>query len=523
MLQDGEVSVVPTELITRARAGDGDAFRDLIEPHRRELQVHCYRMLGSFQDAEDALQVTLLAAWQGFAGFEGRSSLRTWLYRIATNRCLNARRAASRRPAKEWDVPQVEPPTPTRLGEVVWLEPYPDALLDGAMDHPLGPEARYEQRESISLVFLAALQVLPATSARRRRPARRARVQRPRGSRHARLDRRVGQQRPQAGTCRSRASVAADRRPASRRPWAGLRRGNDRREVRPHVGIGRSRRAGGTADRRRLHVDATHALRVRRANVVARFCAAIFGAGRRFELVGTQPTVDPRSVPTSATPTASATGPGCTSIGLSGDRICAMTRFDNSVLPWFGLHARFPAGSGEQPTGSPLCSGCVRTACETPRHDLAWRNADPRRRARFTSPKWVAAPIELFARVVPYEIEGANRYSWHGDLHPYLHQRGTLILDNGTEIEVAVRVRSCGSCSPSTASGHGEADDRAGSRSLGGRIELEPYPTPGPGLHRLTPPTCSVASPATRRTSPRSSRSARPVPSSSSVTPTAAS
>ena len=149
------------DLISRARAGDGDAFRELTEPHRRELQVHCYRMLGSFQDAEDALQDTLLAAWQGLGGFEGRASLRTWLYRIATNRCLNARRAASRRPAKEWDVPGVEPPEPTRLGEVVWLEPYPDALLEGAIDVPPGPEARYEQTESISLAFVTALQVLP--------------------------------------------------------------------------------------------------------------------------------------------------------------------------------------------------------------------------------------------------------------------------------------------------------------------------------------------------------------------------
>src|SRR5256885_7558296 len=153
--------MMTTELITRASAGDSDAFRELTEPHRRELQMHCYRMLGSFQDAEDALQDTLLTAWQGLGGFEGRASLRTWLYRIATNRCLNARRAASRRPAKEWDVPNVEPPEPTRLGEVVWLEPYPDALFAGAIDAPLGPEARYEQTESISLAFVTALQVLP--------------------------------------------------------------------------------------------------------------------------------------------------------------------------------------------------------------------------------------------------------------------------------------------------------------------------------------------------------------------------
>src|SRR5262245_20423910 len=108
-------------------------------------------MLGSFQDAEDALQDTLLSAWQGLDGFEERASIRTWLYRIATNRCLNALRAAGRRPATEWNVPEVEPPEPTRLGEVVWLQPFPDALLEGVEDDPPGPEVRYEQRESMSL------------------------------------------------------------------------------------------------------------------------------------------------------------------------------------------------------------------------------------------------------------------------------------------------------------------------------------------------------------------------------------
>jgi len=161
MRDEGDVRVMSADLIARARAGDGEAFRALTEPHRRELQVHCYRMLGSVQDAEDAVQDTLLAAWQGFGGFEGRASLRTWLYRIATNRCLDARRAASRRPAKEWDVPGVEPPEATRLGEAVWLEPYPDALLEDASGRPPGPEARYEQAEAISLAFVTALQLLP--------------------------------------------------------------------------------------------------------------------------------------------------------------------------------------------------------------------------------------------------------------------------------------------------------------------------------------------------------------------------
>src|SRR4029450_9676863 len=136
-------------------------FQELTEPHRRELQVHCYRMLGSFQDAEDALQDTLLSAWQGLGGFEGRASIRTWLYRIATNRCLNALRSTSRRPAKEWDIPEVEPPEPTRLGEVVWLEPFPDVLPAGAMNAPLSPEAGYAQTEAISLAFVTALQLLP--------------------------------------------------------------------------------------------------------------------------------------------------------------------------------------------------------------------------------------------------------------------------------------------------------------------------------------------------------------------------
>src|SRR5262245_23987059 len=119
-------------------------------------------MLGSFQDAEDIVQDTLLAAWQGLEAFEERASIRTWLYRIATNRCLNALRSASRRPAKEWDILQVEPPEPSHLGEGLWPEPSPDWLLEGAFKIPLGPEARYQQTEAISLAFVTALQFLPA-------------------------------------------------------------------------------------------------------------------------------------------------------------------------------------------------------------------------------------------------------------------------------------------------------------------------------------------------------------------------
>src|ERR1017187_8402434 len=117
-----------TDLISRARAGDDEAFAQLTDPYRRELQVHCYRMLGSLQDAEDALQETLLAAWRSLEGYESRASMRTWLYRIATSPCLNAWRSAIRRPQMEAPVFRADPPEPTRMGDVVSLEPYPDLL-----------------------------------------------------------------------------------------------------------------------------------------------------------------------------------------------------------------------------------------------------------------------------------------------------------------------------------------------------------------------------------------------------------
>ena len=151
-----------TTALARARAGDGEAFRELTDPHRRELQLHCYRILGSVQDAEDTLQETLLAAWRGLGQFEERASVRSWLYKIATNRCLNALRDTGRRPAAaaryQWSAP---PPEPTRRTEPLWLQPYPDALLEDLPDNAPGPEARYETREAVALAFVTGLQRLP--------------------------------------------------------------------------------------------------------------------------------------------------------------------------------------------------------------------------------------------------------------------------------------------------------------------------------------------------------------------------
>jgi RNA polymerase sigma-70 factor (TIGR02960 family) len=144
--------------LARARAGDDQAFRDLTEPHRRELHVHCYRILGSMQDAEDVVQETLLAAWRSLETFEGRASVRAWLHRIATNRCLNALRARSRRPRQ---LQVMDAPTPTRRTEPIWLEPYPDVLLEEIPDRSPEPAARYEARESIELAFIVGLQSLP--------------------------------------------------------------------------------------------------------------------------------------------------------------------------------------------------------------------------------------------------------------------------------------------------------------------------------------------------------------------------
>jgi RNA polymerase sigma-70 factor (ECF subfamily) len=150
------------DLIVAARAGDQDAYGRLVEPYRTELHAHCYRMLGSVYDAEDALQEALLRAWRGLARFEGRSAFRSWLYTIATNTCLNQ---IARRPKRVLPIdygpatdPHAGPGEP--LVESVWVEPYPDERL-GLEDGLAGPEARVELRESVELAFVAALQHLP--------------------------------------------------------------------------------------------------------------------------------------------------------------------------------------------------------------------------------------------------------------------------------------------------------------------------------------------------------------------------
>ncbi len=150
---------MPEQTLTRARAGDEAAFRELTDPYRRELQLHIYRIVGSAQDAEDLLQETLLAAWRGLDLFQERASVRAWLYRIATNRSLDALRASRRRPE---DMQRMtEMPEPTRYGDAIWLQPYPDVLLEGIPDQAPGPEARYEAKEAIALAFIVGLQHLP--------------------------------------------------------------------------------------------------------------------------------------------------------------------------------------------------------------------------------------------------------------------------------------------------------------------------------------------------------------------------
>ncbi|MFD5179059.1 sigma-70 family RNA polymerase sigma factor [Nocardia sp. NPDC058379] len=328
-----EAGPVQADLLSQARAGDGAAFRALTEPHRRELLVHCYRMLGSYQDAEDALQDILLAAWRGLGGFDGRASLRTWLYRIATNRCLSVLRTAARRGAKEWDIPGVRPPAPTRRGEVVWLEPFPDALCDAAP--PPGPEVRVEQAESMSLAFVTALQVLPprqlAVLVLRDVlgfPAREV----------ADL---LGTTVESVKSALKRARAGVPRRPGT--PVTGSPAEN--------AVVARFVRAYEAAD-----IDAVVALltddvflsmpplplEYEGAEAAGEFLGALFGAGRRYDLVPTRANGQPAFGAYLRSPSGRSQATGLYVLGIAGDRISALTRFENTVLPWFGLPRTVP-------------------------------------------------------------------------------------------------------------------------------------------------------------------------------------
>ena len=330
------------DLLSRAKGGDGEAFRELIKPHRRELQVHCYRMLGSFQDAEDALQDTLLAAWQGLDGFEGRASLRTWLYRIATNQCLNARRSISRRAAKEWDVPNVEPPEPARFGEVVWLEPFPDTLLEGAFNAPQGPDARYEQTEAIALAFVTALQLLPPRQLA-------VLILRDVLGFHASevaemLDSTVDS--ANSLLKRARAGMDSRRQPTAARERAPVPDSASERAI-----VARFMSAWESADLDALVSLFTDDVFVSMPpipfeyegrDLAARFCASIFQSGRRFDLVRTRANGQPALGAYLRAPNGVRHGVGLYVLTLSRDRICAITRFENTVLPWFELPRSLP-------------------------------------------------------------------------------------------------------------------------------------------------------------------------------------
>jgi RNA polymerase sigma-70 factor (TIGR02960 family) len=331
-----------TDLIGRAQAGDGQAFRELVEPYQRELQVHCYRILGSAQDAEDAVQETLLTAWRSLEGFERRSSLRTWLYRIATSRSLNALRAASRRPPMKWSNPQIEPPEPTRLGEVAWLEPYPDLLLADLPDEAPGPQARYESREAISLAFITALQLLP--------PRQRAALI---------LRDVLGFHTSEAAEIlqASEPSVASALKRARVTLAQHVPPGRHEAPPPPHSPaeqrlVDRLTRAFEDSD-----VDGIVALLTEDAwltmppvpleyqgrELASRFFTLVFRPGRRYRLVATRANGQPAfGVYVGDPHTAVLHAGGLIVLTLAGDQISMITRFDNSVIHRFGLPRSLP-------------------------------------------------------------------------------------------------------------------------------------------------------------------------------------
>ena len=345
------LGVAGTDLITRARAGDEVAFSQLVDPYRRELQVHCYRILGSVQDAEDQVQETLLAAWQSLDDFAGRASIRTWLYRIATNRCLNALRSTRRRTPPTVPPATAERPEPTRTVPVIWLEPCPDVLLDGLADSTPGPEARYEAKEAISLAFVTALQLLP--------PRQRAALV---------LCDVVGF--PAKDVSRMLQSSPNSVASALKRARAALQgqvlvsqqpppEPNSPAEQAIVARFTNAYEAGDVAELISLCTDDVvlttplAAGEYQGRDMATRLLAtAVFRPGRTFRLIATRANRQPAFGVYVRDPHAAiAHANGLLVLTLTGGQISAMTRFDNSALPSFGFPRTLP--SADTPHDAP--------------------------------------------------------------------------------------------------------------------------------------------------------------------------
>jgi RNA polymerase sigma-70 factor (ECF subfamily) len=304
--------------------------------------VHCYRILGSLHDAEDALQETMLTAWRSLGGFEERSSIRTWLYRVATSRCLNALRAGRRRPPTGASLQIGDPPAPTRLGEVVWLEPCPDVLLEGLADRAPGPEARYEAREAISLAFVTAMQLLP--------PRQRAvlilrdvlgfQASEVAGFLESSEESVTSALKRARATLRSQLASSADREPPPLPDSPGEQDLVAKLTLAWEAGD-----VPGIVELLTEDVWLTMPpvpLEYQGRELAGRFLAAV-RLGRAFRLVPTRANGQPAfGVYVHDPQTGLAHANGLLVATLSGTRICALTRFDNSVMPGFGLPRTLP-------------------------------------------------------------------------------------------------------------------------------------------------------------------------------------
>lgn len=330
------------ELIDRARSGDELAFSQLVGPYLTELRVHCYRILGSLHDAEDALQETLLAAWQGLHGFEQRASIRTWLYKVATSRCLLALRTARRRPQTDWPPPGLALPDASGRNDVTWLEPCPDELLAGLADTVPGPEARMEAAEAISLAFVTAVQLLPP----RQRAALVLRdVLGFHGSEVADMLSST-QESVTSALKRARATVRQQAPGAEPPPRPGSAA---EREI-----VARLTTAYETGSVDKLVALLTEdvllamppiPLVYRGRTVVAQFLAAfVFAPGNSFRVVPVRANGQPAFGMYLHDPANNVSrANGVMVFTLAGREIGAMTRFDTSVLEIFGLPDRLPA------------------------------------------------------------------------------------------------------------------------------------------------------------------------------------